>query len=119
MTYALCIIFYCIHKTWWRSKGTILISTHVHVYVPQDVCRKITTSMQDNSSDQLLYRGLYVSANELYEEQRLTDSQACRNSTTSMLTLDASERLYQPISLITFCYLHVENNILYITLVKI
>ena len=29
-----------------------------------------------------------------YEEQRLTDSQACRNSTASVLTLNASERLF-------------------------
>ena len=51
-----------------------------------------------------------------YEEQRLTDSQASRTSSTSVLRLDASERLYQPISLFKYCYLHIVNNRLYITL---
>ena len=78
---------------WKRSKGIISFYTHIHVYAPQDVCREITTSMQGNGSDQLLYRGLYVSANELRRAEAVTDSQACKNSTTSVLTLDASERL--------------------------
>ena len=47
---------------WWRSKGTISICTHIHVYAPQDVCREITMSTPGNDSDQLLYEGLYVLA---------------------------------------------------------
>ena len=58
-------MFYCMHKSWWRSKGTISIYTHIHVYAPQDVCREITTSTQGNGSDQLLYGCLYEAANEL------------------------------------------------------
>ena len=50
---------------WWRSKGTISIYTHIHVYAPQDVRQVITTSTQGNGSDQLLNGGLHVSANEL------------------------------------------------------
>ena len=51
-----------------------------------------------------------------YEDQRLTDSHACRNSAISMPTLGASERLYQPISLFTYFYLHaVQNSFIYKT----
>ena len=92
------------------------IRTYTYMHLSWDVCREITTSTQGNGSDQLLYRGLYVSAKELWRAEAITDSQACRNSTTLVLTLDASERLYQSISLFTYCYLHVVNNILYITL---
>ena len=49
------IIFSCVHKTWWRSKDTISMYTQKRVNAPQDVCREITTSTQDNGSDQLLY----------------------------------------------------------------
>ena len=50
------------------------------------------------------------------EQQRLTDSQACTNSTTSVLTLGTSERLYQPINLFTYFYLHaVQNSFMYDT----
>ena len=71
----------------------------MHVYAPQDVCREITTSTQGNGSNQLLYGGLYVYQQTNYEEQRLTDSQACRNLATSLPMLDANERLpaYKPI----------------------
>ena len=48
------LLFYCMHKTWWRSKGTISIDTHIHVYAPQDACREITMSTQGNGNDQLL-----------------------------------------------------------------
>ena len=43
----------------------ISIYMHIHVYAPQDVSREITTSTQGNGSDQLLFWGLYVSANDL------------------------------------------------------
>ena len=59
------VLFSIVYIKRGESKGTISIYTHIHVYAPQDVCREITTSMQGNGSDQLLYTGLYVSANEL------------------------------------------------------
>ena len=74
------------------------------------------TSRHGNGSDQLLYRGLYVSANEIRRAEAVTDSQACKNSTTSVLTLNASERLYQLISLFTHFYQHDVENRLFITL---
>ena len=55
-----------------------------------------------------------------YEEQRLTVSQACRNSATSMPTLGARERLYQPLSLFTYFYLQaVQNSFIYNTEYKL
>ena len=58
----------------------------------------------------------YIESYTYQQKQRPTDSLACRNSTTSMLTLDASERLYQPISLFTYFYLHaVQNSFIYNT----
>ena len=95
-----------------RSKSAISIYTHIHIYAPQDVCRKITTSTQGSGSDQLLYRSLYLSTNELLRAE--ANWLACRNSTTSVLTLGVSEILYQPISLFTYFYLHaVQNSFIY------
>ena len=91
------------------------IRTYTYMCTSARMCREITTSTQGNGSDRLLYGGLYVSASELWRAEAITDSQTCRNSTTSVQTLNASERLYQSISLFTYFYLHVVNNILYIT----
>ena len=40
-------------------------STRTYTYMHLMMCREITKSTQGNGSDQLLYRGLYVSANKL------------------------------------------------------
>ena len=109
----------CIKSSEGAKALYIAIYTHIHVYAPQDVCRKITTPTQGNGSDRC-YIEAYTYQQTNYEEQRLIYSQACRNSTTSVLTLNASERLYQPISLFTYCYLHVvHNSIIYNTNYKL
>ena len=52
-------------------------SIRTYTYMHLRMCRKIATSTQGNGSDQLLYRGLYVSANELRraEDNRLAGMQ--------------------------------------------
>ena len=92
------------HKTLWRSKCTISIYKHLRMCFERKRHRRKATAVIS------CYREAYTYQQTNYEEQRLTDSQAYRNSATSMPTLGASERLYQPINLFTYCYLHAVQN---------
>ena len=111
----MCVLFSVVYiKRGGGSKALYIhLYAHTHIYEPQDVCRKITTSTQGNGNDlHAIWRSIRISKRTIKSRGQLTR----RHAATSMPTLGASERLYQLISLFTNFYLHtVQKSFIYST----